>query len=1285
MHYSIKLINKISLCVLLLWCSSWLSAQDFKVVLSWLPNHEELIIGQEQTVLNFDKAYYLSGDSGLPSILLTPSFDKIEITKTVYVLLTSDELALVDILRFDSTPTIHVLKGLAYKNPIVNSYVVPFRRNLNTGKIEKLISFSYKGKNYTPTKKNRREAFNGTTKSVLSEGEWFKLAIAGGANSTGSGMYKLDYIFLISIGFPVANVDPRKIKLFGNDGGMLLVANATSRPDDLMENTIYISGEEDGKFDPSDYILFYGRGPHEWKYKSLDKSFYHVKNIYAEESYYFLTHGDSNGSRVISKATNLTGGAEVSTYSDHVFYESDEFNLLESGREWFSKPIDNPMTFQYNTEGLVPNTMVELQTDVMAQAKVGTSFTFNVNGKSFNQDVAFYPYESTYADKGRQVFKTTDIPNVGSSLNINMSYNKSGNTSSRGFLNFIEAHFTRKIGLYGNQSVFNIAGLGASELKQIKISTPNPNATFVWDITSPYAIDAISTEATSNELTFSESISSLKQYVIFSGTSFASPVFSGKVVNQNLHGIDAPNLPDMVIITREDFLVSANQLKAFRKQHDNFDVEVVTTNQIYNEFSSGAQDLTAIRDYLKLLYKRGTSSDSLRYVLLLGASSFDYKSRIQNNANVVPIFESEESLHNVNSYCSEDYIGLLDDNEGDWENNGNGLNYLDVGIGRLPARNVTEAQVLINKIIDYHTHPQALGKWRNRISFVADDTSPPETGRSSHVENSQSAENTLQKVDKNLNLEKFYVNAYPQVSSPSGEVSPAIKEAFLRNIYKGSLMVNYSGHGSEFVWAQEDIININDINALKNKYLLPFFITATCEFGRYDDPNRFSGAQSLILNSEGGAIGLLCSTRPVYASSNTAMNMAFFRALFPPLSKKRQYPTMGEVFMNSKNNAQSGINNRNFALLCDPSLTLAFPKEEVVIKTINNKPFQESNKDTLKALGVVKIQGEIQKNGVLQSDFFGTVNLSFFDKTNRLITIDAAPNDPMPYDLRNSLVYDGSVSVDSGKFTFQFILPKDINYEMGSAKLSFYAQSKDGRDAGNADTTTQIGGSASNLAVDNTPPRIKLFMDDTTFASGGLTNSNTQLIAYLFDDNGINISSSSIGHEITGKLNNGKEVVVMNDFYTTENNSYKYGKVIYPFANLSEGSYKLTFKVWDTYNNSSSSTIEFIVAESEKLALKQVMNFPNPFAEKTNFKFNHNRAGETLEIKIEITDNLGRSLKTLTKTIPNSTTTINDLEWEGVDDSGAKLSAGSYIYKINVTSQKDKANAYEVHRLVMLN
>ncbi len=1291
MYHFICKINKLLVCLCLWVFSNSLIAQEYKAELQWLPNKKELINGFEQWVLNFTDANYLSSERGLPALLLTPSFEKITLGKTIYKSLTVEELNIVDTTLIGTTPTIHALKGIMYKKPMVNTYIVPFRKNTISGKIEKLVSFTYTGKNEPVTlKRSLREAASsyGTTKSVLAEGDWYKLSIAGAANATGSGIYKMDYNFLQSIGFPVASIDPRKIKLYGNGGGMLPMANSTSRPDDLMENAIYISGESDGKFDPADYILFYAKGPHEWKY-DYDKDFKkynHIKNIYSETSSYFITSSETDGLRVSTKANAYNGGVEVTTFPDYVFYESDEFNLLESGQKWYSKAIDSPLNFRFNTEGIVPNSSVAVKTSLMAQARLQTNFTININGEIFNQTISSYPFTSPYGARAIQKTEVNSVVSDNSNLNIGISYNKGGNASSRGFLDYVEALFTRKIALYGNQTNFRINGIDAPEIKKIKIATSNPNATNVWDVTIPYNCSAPTTAIENNALVFSDSIFSLKEFIVFTGSSFAAPGFAGKVANQNLHALDAGGLPDMVIITREDFLQQANRLKSFRKQHDNFDVEIVTTNQIYNEFSSGAQDLTALRDFLKLLYKRGTSSDSVRYVLLLGATSYDCKNRIPNNINVVPVFESTESLDNVNSYSSEDYIVLLDDIEGAWEINPASPNSLDMGIGRLPARNEAEAQNLIGKIIDYHTNIQSFGKWRNRISFVADDADYAGS-QSEHVINSERAAASLTSNDNQLNLEKFYLNAYPQIASPGGEVSPAIKQAFLRNINRGTLLANFTGHGSEFIWTQEDIFNIDDINNLKNKYLLPFFVTATCEFGRYDDPNKFSGAQSLILNPDGGAIGLLCSTRPVYGESNTQMNIAFFKALLPASSKQRKYPTMGEVMMGAKNNknAQININNRNYTLLCDPSLTLSFPKDEVVIKKINNKPLDENNNDTLKALSVVTIQGEIQKNQLLQKDFTGTISLSLFDKVNKMTTIVTPSNAAMTYELRNNVVYDGTVSVDSGMFIFKFILPKDINYEIGSAKLSFYAQSKDGRDAGNAYTDIQIGGSNDIIAADNTPPRIRLFMDDSTFVSGGLTNTNTHLVAKLYDENGINISSSSIGHEITGRLNNGKEVVVMNEFYTAENNSYQHGQVIYPFANLEPGTYNLTFKAWDTYNNSSSSNIEFIVSESEKLALKDVMNFPNPFTDKTNFGFDHNRAGETLLVKIEITDNMGRLVKTLTKTIANSETHVKDIEWEGDDNVGSKMAAGSYVYKITVTAEKDKANTFEVHRLVMLN
>ena len=1266
---------------------------SYPVELTWQPSKKGLVNGYEKPVLSVENGVYLTSFNGLPSISLTPSFTDTKIESAHYVVLNNEELAIMDTTVIDTIPIITVLHGTKYKKAIVRTYVLPFRKNLLTGKFEKLVSFNFKNisKPTVSSKRFLREAAvgtSGTTKSVLATGDWYKLAINGSTNNTGSGIYKLDYNFLTSIGFPVNTVDPRKIRLYGNGLGMLPMPNSTPRPDDLVENAISVIGQEDGRFDPSDYILFYAKGPHSWEYNNSNKSFNHVKNFYSEVAYYFLTFSTEEiGMRIAPSEYTLEGEIEVNTTQGHEFWESDEVNILQSGNKWYSNPVDNPLNISVNTQGIVSDMPLTLTTSVMTQGRTETQFNYGILGQNFSQSMWATPVND-YGDKGVQRTANFSLNNVtGAALNINVSYNKRGNSLNKGYIDFLKVLYTKRIGLYGNQSTFNLTKIDGADIQKVSVNTGSV-PTFIWDITKPEHYRLITTAIEgSNVTTFSDSVLSHKEYVVFTGNNFPAPAFAGKVANQNLHGIVNGSLPDMVIITVPSFLPAANDLKNFRKSYSNLDVEVVTTEQIYNEFSSGKQDLTAIRDFLKMLYDRSNSSDSTGLVLLFGACSYDYKDRIANNTNIVPIFESFESLHNVNSYCSDDYIASLDNNEGlNWRNSGNSINTVDMGVGRLPARTPEESMNLVQKIKDYHTHHSSLGKWRNRASFVADDTTPKESvGSNIHARNSESSSNELESRDNNLNISKFFVDSYQQISTPGGEICPDIKVALLNNINRGTLMVNYSGHGSESVWAQADIINIDDINALKNKHALPFFITATCVFGRYDDPNTYSGGMSLSLNPNGGAIGLLTSTRPVYADSNTDLNKAFFAAMFPASSKFRVYPPLGKIMMESKNDirVERVENTRNFALLCDPSLILAFPKKEVVLTSINGIDYNSELKDTLKALSVVTIKGEIRDNGQWMNNFKGTINLSLFDKENTVSTIGMFPNSVMQFKVRNSLVYDGSVAVDSGKFTFQFVIPKDINYVIGSSKFSFYAQSSDGKtDAGNADMSVPLGSSAQNIALDNTPPVIKLYMNDTTFISGGYTSTDTKLIANLFDENGINISSSGIGHEITGILSSNKEVVIMNEFYTSTNNSYKTGRVEYPFNKLQPGNYTLQFKAWDTYNNSSTASIEFTVGE--KFALQQVMNFPSPFMEKTTFRFGHNRAGEDLEVKIDITDEKGILVKTISRTI-NSAQTFSDIDWAGEGDGGQRLSSGVYIYKIQVTAQKDRANAFEVSRTVLIN
>jgi hypothetical protein len=1259
------------------------------ITLNWKTPKKIWLNGQESISLSFDKAYYIAQLNGMPAVLLEHSLSSTTLSNEKYLALSKEELALLDTNLIEYMPKIHTIDGMLYKKKTFVHYVLPFRKNKSSQSYEKLISFSYKASDLSPLKRETASsisASNYASNSVLAQGDWYKLTINSSAAGSGDGIYKLDYNFLKNIGFPVSSIDPRKIKIFGNGMGMLPEANSVARPDDLLENNIWVVGQEDGKFDNGDYILFFAKGPHNIEFNGVLDEYDYEKNFYSDESYYFLTYSNSLGKRVISSDLITPSEYKTDIAKGIAFYETDDFNLVKSGRVWYSNAIDSPLRFNLNLDGIGPNSMATIDMRLMAVAKTFTNFSFNIAGQSFEtSNVLPYDFNNSYGDRGKNLLETRTIQLSSPSVGFSISYNKKGDSQAKGYLNHVVAQYSKSIGNAGNMEQYAIKPHSEFTTQTILASGSAQNS-IVWNVTKAHLAKAMPTLANSSGFEYTDSIATAQCYVLFRGNNFPNPGFAGKVANQNLHAIGNGTMPKLVIIAPPEFEPYAQKLANHRLKHSNISSVIVSPEKIYNEFSSGKQDLAAIRDFLRMLYKKGSGNDTLTNVLLMGAASYDYKNRVPENHNVIPIFESRESLDNVDSYSSDDFIALLDDNEGDWEANIGRVLSLDIGVGRLPAKTKEDAEIMVDKIIRYETNPASFGKWRNIANFTADDTSPSEP-INSHALNSEIASEELERLNKIINVRKLFVDAFTQVPSPGGEISPSLNNAMLNNINSGNLIINYSGHGSEFQLAQEKFIDIADLNGLKNINRLPFYIAATCEFGRYDDPEKYSGSKSLMLNPNGGGIGLLCSTRPVYASSNTAMNVAFYRALFGSERKPSQL-TLGEAMMRAKNNriAQSGINNRNYALLCDPSMNLGFANNEIKITHINQKAFDPLKVDTLKALSSFEIKGEIVQNGALLSNFKGTIYLSLFDKEITLNTIGAAPNTVMSYKLRNSLVYDGSVSVDSGKFVFKFVVPKDINYELGDAKCSFYAftNEQNPMDAADANFNIPIGSSATNIVADNKAPNIRLFMDDTTFQNGGLTNTNTLLIAKLFDDNGINISNAGIGHNISAQLSGSNEVLNLNEFYTTENNSYQYGVVKYPFNKLKSGNYTLRFTAWDTHNNASNETIEFVVGESEKLILSNVMNIPNPASDKTIFFFDHNRTGDDLLVEIEITDQFGKIVKTLNKNIAPAPTTINNLEWNTDDDLGTPLASGCYIYHLKVSSISDKAKAYKIQRLVIL-
>lgn len=929
-------------------------------------------------------------------------------------------------------------------------------------------------------------------------------------------------------------------------------------------------------------------------------------------------------------------------------------------------------------KGLLPNSDVQLTSAVVAVSNVDSEFELTMNGVSTIQRLVLPLTDKEYI-KGIENVANILIHNVASeSVPITLTYHSSSNNSI-GYLNYLELNFKKELKVYDNQTMFRSPAAGKGIVSQFIIKDAPATGIRIWDVTSTVNCFSLNYTVQDGNIAFNSSDAN-KEFIAFQGSDFAKPSYVGKVANQDLHAVGAIDIPDMVVVTTEVLESSAKRLASFRENHDHLKVAVVTATQVYNEFSSGAQDLSAIRNFMKYLYDQGTSSDSVRFLLLFGAASYDYKNRNGGNANTVPIYETPVSLHTVQSQSSYDYCGFLDDDEGALSLGI--IKTLDIGIGRLPVRSIHEADQMVDKLIHYSTSQKTLGKWRNRICLLADNADRPSDGSHNHMGDAESMATMISAKNPAMNVNKLYMDAFPLISSPSGQICPSLKDALLKEIDKGALIFNYSGHGSEFLLSQENMLNMSDINNLRNYDRLPFFITATCEFGRYDDPAIFSGAMSLVLNPAGGAIGMFASTRPVYAISNETINRTFYNQVFEV--KGNSKPRLGEIIMHTKNNEPDKAYNLNYTLLGDPSMILAFPAADIVITSMNDLPLTDTSADTLHALDNFSISGEIRENGRLNTDYNGTVFLSIFDKNSVIYTIATSEFPSRSFELQNSLIFEGTASVTQGKFHNAFIVSKDISYTYGKGKISMYSTDGEENDAAGYYTSIVVGGSASNAIMDTTGPEIRLFMDDTTFVSGGLTSSNTNLVALLSDESGINISNAGIGHDITCILNDNTGVISLNDYYTANKNNYKRGKVVFPFAGLVPGNHTVRIKAWDAYNNSSERSIDFQIVGGDQPQLSNAFNYPNPFSTLTTFQFDHNRAGEDLEVRIEIYSMTGHLVKTLESKIVVSGAHISEPSWDGRAEGGQPLEDGVYIYTIRIRFSQDGSEVNKHHKLVIM-
>ena len=1246
------------------------------------PHTQEVFPDKRVEILRFKGADYATKHPTLPSIVEVfplSSGGQLKVTlKNAQYERTSKQAHKDDIFikkQIDIQTHVGIDRGKA----VGSITFVPLRQTAS-GQLERLVSAELHVR-HTPTSTTTfKNNTNNTTVSVLSSGELYKIAVSE------AGVYKIDASFLSDeLNINTNNIDPRRIQLFGNGGGMLAEIVGDFRHDDVYENAIHVSGQADGSFDSGDFILFYAEGPHHTNYDEASGTLRNTKNLYSDESYYFLKIDGENGKRIGSQASLNDATYSSDSYDALIHFEEEKVNLLDyfsathpGGRQWFGDHFKyvNEQEYDFNFNHLKTDEPVKVRTNLIGRSVDGGTHRFALSHNG--SQIANINMGST-GGGGINTFaaiKTAigTLNATGDDIKLKLDYTRP--TGAEGWLDYIALQARCDLKYSDKALIFkDLRSIGES-VSNFTVSSANSNVQ-LWDVTSPLDPKIQNYDLNSNQLTFGANTETLKTFTIFEHNNLAKPNFIEKIAPQNLHGITTP--PDMLLIYAPELESAVTRFVNHRSEHNNITIETVPVQQIFNEFGSGAPDITAIRDFVKMLYTRSTPAQSIKYLLMFGDGSFDFKNNNEKTdySNHVPLYETIESLDPIRTYPADDYFVLLDDEEGRIN-----TGYMDVAVGRFPVQNLAEAEAVVDKIIRYDVSPQCFGDWRNRLVFNADD----EDGNL-HFRDADVVASKLDDTYDILNVNKIYFDAYQQVSTPGGNRYPKANEAINNNMFRGNLVMNYTGHGGSNGWAQEFVLRMDDINSWTNANKLPLIVTATCEFAPYDDDGNATAGERIFLNPNGGGIALFTTVRAVYASANYRLSDAVFKHLFEPVNG--EIPAIGEILRLAKNSLNGNIeNSRKFALLGDPSLKLSRPKYQIATTKINDQIV--SGTDTVKALEEVTIEGIIQdENGNILNDFNGILYPTVFDKTQTVKTIgnDEEGSSPAPFDLQNNVIFKGRASVTNGQFKFSFVVPSDINFSFGAGKISYYADDGVSRDAAGHYENLIIGGT-SDGATDDQPPVVEVYMNNENFVFGDVTDTNPTLLVKLSDDLGINTAGTSIGHDLTGVVDdNTQKTYIFNDFYESALDNPREGKVEYPLSEIPEGRHTVKVKAWDVSNNSAEGYTEFVVARNAEIALSQVLNYPNPFTTHTSFQFEHNFAGQTLDVMVQILTTSGQLVKTINETVQTDGYRVTGIQWDGTDDFGERIGRGVYVYRISIqsdTGEQSKITKSKFEKLVIL-
>tara|TARA_R110001599_G_scaffold8255_2_gene40037 strand:- start:40726 stop:44649 length:3924 start_codon:yes stop_codon:yes gene_type:complete len=1158
-----------------------------------------------------------------------------------------------------------------------------------------------------------------STDSPLGSGIWFRIPI------TENHIYKIDANYLNELGLTVENIDPRKIQLWGTNGYQLPELSGADRPS-FSQIPIIVEGESDGSFDAGDQLLFYGNSPHR-VLRNQDK-FVHSLHPYSDHKFVYLTVADQNGLRLTPSNTNLNPTSTVSSFTDFIWKDEEltkPEDRFKSGRYWLGQSISA-------TQSNVPVSILKdtlfgaaniLNVNVTARlyARSEALITFDVDLNNIN--VAQNNVSSLSSSSSSEGYNGSE-GDAASPYNINEDVTVSVNDgildltasvthrqqNSIAFVDWIRLTFERSLVAESDRLLFYTINEAVPQQEvTFRLQGFNTNP-YVLDVTDPSNPLLLTATSTANDNFVVDYFQNTGRTIIAQST-FPTPAMGEQVENQNIKGL--ATYPDYIVVTSEELKEEAFELVQYR-QEQGFTPVLVTQTEIFNEFSSGVKDPSAIRDYVKFLWDRAVSSgeNEPQYLLLFGDTSYDTKDIIENAlTNHVLTYQSQQSTVRATgsgggTFGTDDFFGYLDDSEGDIGGGNTENSFLmDIGIGRITAQTSTDASNFIDKIKRYEAHSNA-GEWQNLFTFAADDDFPEQnTNRDIHTVNADVSAEMMSLNEPGIRLNKVYEFSYPVEITGAGRQIPEATQDFIGAINNGTLVLNYSGHGNEQTLSDEELFLSEYITGLTNTDKLCVLVTATCQFGRYDDTSDQSGAERFVSAVNGGGIASFTTTRVVYTNStvSSSNNFGLNLALSQRMSERKSDGTpkrLGDIMRETKNtiigngNSRVGAstNSKKFVLIGDPATIFKLPSQKAVITSINGTDVLDQDTTiSLRALDQVTISGRIENSSnQLDNSYNGKVVLSVFDARRSVSLPDrewnCVLNGDCTYDVETNLLFKGTVTVENGQFSQIFIIPKDISSSTENGRIVLYAQGSSAY-AGGAFTDITFDGINPDAVNDGNGPSMNIYLNDEKFVNGNLVSDSPKLIVELQDNSGINTTGTGVGHEIIATIDTKPtQTFILNEFYEGNLNDFTGGRIEFPLDQLPEGSYSLKVRAWDVHNNPNEKEIFFEVAPKNELSIRNIYNYPNPMNSKTQFTFEHNQPGNPLDVSIKIYTLSGKPVQYIKQESLITSNSYANIPWNGRDRDNDRLGNGTYIYVLRVTAEtpEGKQSIEKIEKLVIL-